>query len=135
MGVSRQTIANNIYSENRRNTKRSRKFNGHLSEEVLEIELPDPTPFQDLDGEEWRPIKDFEDYEVSNYGRVRHGEYLKKPTPSNDYLHLGLTKDGKTYTKLVHRLVAEAFIPNPDDKPQVNHIDEDKSNNHVSNLE
>lgn len=51
------------------------------------------------------------------------------------YIYVDLWKEGKVTTKSVHRLVAEAFLPNPDNLPQVNHIDEDKTNNHVSNLE
>lgn len=51
------------------------------------------------------------------------------------YLHINLWKDGKEITKNVHRLVAAAFLPNPDKLPEVNHIDEDKTNNAASNLE
>lgn len=59
-----------------------------------------------------------------------------KATPcTSGYSHLGLTKDGETKMFYVHRLVASAFIPNPENKPQVNHIDENKSNNHYTNLE
>ncbi|UIE13738.1 HNH endonuclease family protein [Enterococcus phage EFap02] len=54
---------------------------------------------------------------------------------SRGYLYVVLSKNNKTKPFTVHHLVAEAFIPNPENKPQVNHIDEDKTNNVVSNLE
>ena len=77
-------------------------------------------------------------YSISSFGRVQNsktGRYLK-PQPSREgYLHVKIYMNGKIYCKLVHRLVAEYFIPNPDKLPQVNHIDEDKTNNKVWNLE
>lgn len=106
--------------------------------------------------EEWRPIKGFEGrFEVSNLGRVRRLSYtttstsrtgtkykvqikpmMKKSTKGDDgYYDVGLGKDGKDKFFSVHRLVAEAFIPNPENKPTVNHIDGDKSNNRFDNLE
>ena len=85
-----------------------------------------------------REIKGFPGYFVTKDGKVysnKSGELReRKPTPRNPYLGVNLV-NGKTVTKNVHRLVAEAYIPNPDNLPQVNHIDEDKSNNHVNNLE
>lgn len=92
----------------------------------------------------WRDIKGFEGkYQVSNLGRVMSLNYnqkgFKKPLkPMIDnvgYSKVNLRKDGKQHIKYVHRLVAEAFIPNPSNKPVVNHKDEDKLNNHVENLE
>lgn len=56
-------------------------------------------------------------------------------THRQGYKQVGLWKDGKTKHKLLHRLVAETYIPNPKKLPFINHIDFDKSNNHVSNLE
>ena len=88
--------------------------------------------------EQWKDIKDYEGlYQISNKGRIRNseGKILKAVKYNCGYLLVGLYKDGKQTKKLVHRLVAEAFIPNPQNLPQVNHKDEDKENNSVSNLE
>lgn len=95
----------------------------------------------------WRKIEGFESYEVSNMGRVRSldrvscsghkltGKVLIPTQNQYGYLIVSLYKNGTRYIKRVHRLVSVAFIPNPEGKPQVNHIDGDKSNNRVSNLE
>ena len=96
--------------------------------------------------EEWRPVKDFDrKYEISNLGRVKslsrnylyghHGDIILKTNDRRGYRGVTLFKDGKRYYYSVHRLVAEAFIPNPDNLPCVNHKDEDKTNNVVNNLE
>lgn len=112
-----------------------------------------------INKEIWKPIKGYESrYEVSNFGRVKSldrkvrrldvkgrpshvtvkGRILK-PTLSvgvtGGYPTVKLMIDNKGKTKKVHRLVAEAFIPNPNNYPEVNHKDEDKTNNHVNNLE
>ena len=77
--------------------------------------------------------------EVSSQGRVRsnlRNERILKPTKdAKGYLRLRITVDRVKYSYKVHRLVAQAFIPNPDNKPQVNHIDGNKANNSVNNLE
>ena len=91
----------------------------------------------------YAPIKGYTDYLVTSHGRVislrdNHGKYRLKELKliiTRGYLYVNLHKNGKIFFKTVHRLVAQAFIPNPENKPQVNHIDEDKTNNHVSNLE
>ncbi|WP_438467840.1 NUMOD4 domain-containing protein [Streptococcus pluranimalium] len=87
----------------------------------------------------WKPIKGYEGfYEVSNKGEVRNSNTLKilKPRINNSgYCRVGLRKDFKTKEFLVHRLVAMAFIKPIDGKELVNHIDENKINNVVENLE
>lgn len=91
--------------------------------------------------EEWRDIKDYEGlYQVSNLGRVksfhRNKEKLLKLNPVKDgYLCVYLFKNGKGKQNQVHRLVAEAFIPNHYNLPQVNHKNEIKTDNRVENLE
>ena len=102
--------------------------------------------------EEWRPIEGYEGlYEVSSYGRVRSldkyvksgygsyrlrkGKILSPGIRPDGYLFVNLTYNGKHKTITVHRLVAQAFLPNPDNLSEVNHKDEDKSNNRVENLE
>jgi len=82
-------------------------------------------------------------YSVSNKGRLRiktiKGYKYRTGSYSNNsntqYIKVSLSFNGKNFTKFMHRLVAEAFIPNPDNKPFVNHIDFDGSNNNVGNLE
>ena len=100
----------------------------------------------------WKDVKDYEGlYQVSNLGRVKSlgirfirsnlKPYTKLPRIlsqigcKNGYKKVELTKNGFSKRYYVHRLVAEAFIPNPDNLPEVNHKDEVASNNHVDNLE
>ena len=83
------------------------------------------------------PIKGFEDYYVHIDGRVvskKTKQFLKRRL-IRDYYGYILYKDGKAYTKKEHRLVAENYIENPNNLPQVNHIDGKKLNNHYQNLE
>ena len=101
----------------------------------------------------WRPVKGFEGYyEVSDLGRVRSidrivydkvrkcdrllkGRVLIIRDNGNGYKTVMFCKEHKIYNKYVHILVAEAFIPNPDNLPYVNHKDENKGNNIKDNLE
>lgn len=85
--------------------------------------------------ETWRDIEELNGkYEISSYGRLRNKTNKVVLKPRKNYKgYLDIKICGKT--KLLHRLVAQTFISNPDNKPQVNHIDEDKTNNHVDNLE
>lgn len=92
--------------------------------------------------EEWKVIKGFENYHISNFGRVRSvkrngtpGGIRKLNKNSRGYVQVSLRKDDKLFNKRVSILVAEAFIENTNNKTQVNHIDENKNNNYVSNLE
>lgn len=99
----------------------------------------------------WRDVVGFEGYYiVSNMGnvmslprranhvsgtRISFGRILKPNKIWNGYLQVTLCVDGKRYQRLIHRLVAEAFIPNPSNLPQVNHRDFDRANNAANNLE
>lgn len=94
----------------------------------------------------WKTIEECEDYQISNFGRVKsfkydkeNGKIMKPCKTTKGYLQLDLRLDGRKGQNRVHlaihRLVARAFIPNPDNLPQVNHKDENKENNHVGNLE
>ena len=101
----------------------------------------------------WEPIKGMENnYEVSNLGRIKslkrikkqwngykYTEYeipekIRKPRYNGKYYSIDLTVDGQRYEKLVHRLVAEAFIPNPDNLPEVDHKNGRKLDNRANNL-
>lgn len=100
----------------------------------------------------WKDIVGFERmYQVSNLGRVKSmgkiiyksngvrqtfSERILKPgRGSHGYYGVALYNKGMGETHLIHRLIADAFIPNPDNKPMINHIDSDKTNNSISNLE
>lgn len=86
----------------------------------------------------WKDIKDYEGlYQVSNWGRVKSlwfgKEKILQPVKhKNGYLYVSL---GRKKIISIHRLVAEVFIPNPNNLPQINHKDEDKTNNRVENIE
>lgn len=85
---------------------------------------------------EWKKI-DGTFYSVSRSGKVRNdktGKVLKPRMSKTGYSYVDIY-NGKHNPKLIHRLVAQAFIPNPDNLPQVNHKDEDKTNNCADNLE
>ena len=80
----------------------------------------------------------FDGYAVTNDGKVyskKTNKFINPSIGSKGYFQVCLTVDGKKRTVKVHRIVAETFIPNPEGKPQVNHIDGNKRNNCVENLE
>ena len=86
----------------------------------------------------WKDIEGFEGrYQVSNLGEIKilKNNKKKKLKYSGEYVRVNLTDDTTNYTKYVHRLVAQAFLPNPLNYKEVNHKDENKSNNCVWNLE
>lgn len=83
-------------------------------------------------------LKNFPDYEIDKSGVVKNiktGRILHQYKDKNGYMKVALYRDRKQFRLQVHRLVAEEFIPNPEAKPQVNHIDGNKENNAVKNLE
>jgi hypothetical protein len=84
----------------------------------------------------WKTIENYPKYEVSDCGLVMNsrGNILKPRKHRNVYLLVDLYKNGKRKTFKIHRLVAMTFIPNPENKREVDHIDRDPSNNHVDNL-
>lgn len=89
----------------------------------------------------WTPITDFESYEISISGAVRShykrsaGKLIAPRIGRDGYLTIRLSKNGKCHTKYLHRLIALAFIPNPHNKRFVNHINGDKLDNSIENLE
>ncbi|EPD09373.1 phage-related HNH endonuclease [Lacticaseibacillus paracasei subsp. paracasei Lpp70] len=85
----------------------------------------------------WKKHPDIDGIEVSSFGRVRsvEGHYYKNNPDRCGYMLVHFRINGKSVSKLVHRLIAETFIPNPDNLPQVNHKNCDRRDNRVSNLE
>lgn len=100
--------------------------------------------------EEWKDINGFENYQISNTGKIRNIKRNKELTPcisNNGYAVVNLRSSSKTHTTYIHRLIAEHFLDTPNEeqtlwayntvygKVQVNHIDGNKLNNHIDNLE
>lgn len=90
----------------------------------------------------WKKVEGYESYEISNTGKVLTHNWMNRgitkvmcPSKYRGYFQVNLWKNGKQKCMRVHRLVADAFIPNPDNLKEINHIDGNKENNHVSNLE
>ena len=93
----------------------------------------------------WKDIKNYEGiYQINNFGKIKsaykkgnncNNKILKVSYTYNGYERVGLSKNNKTKKYLVHRLVAETFIPNPNNYPCINHKDENKQNNNINNLE
>lgn len=112
--------------------------------EALNVLVPDLISYYDLPGEQWRNVTgkaiDFkDDYQASNLGRMRSFKCGKvtilKPQSFGGYLCIELKKGDQEKNFKIHRLVAEAFIPNPEGKPFVNHINGIKTDNRAENLE
>lgn len=98
-----------------------------------------PFVASDLDGEIWTTISELEEYQVSTFGRVKSLKWgkqkiLRPRLDRNGYLAVRFCQGKKQYIRSVHRLVAENFIPNPDNKPEVNHL-HGQFNNYVGCLE
>lgn len=105
--------------------------------------------------EQWKDIPGYEGlYQASNYGQIRsldniqhvmfrgksviklkHGKIIKQGKHRGGYVLVWLSKNGSVRAHTVHRLVAETFLPNPDELPEINHIDGNKKNNAITNLE
>ena len=90
-----------------------------------------------LNVEVFRSVENYDHYAVSSFGRVKNtktGKVLKAGLNSHGYLNCNLYEDGNRKNHKIHRLVACAFIDNPDDKLCVDHKNNDKTNNNISNL-
>lgn len=92
--------------------------------------------------EVWRIIKEFPMYEISTFGRVKslYTNKILKPYKSSKsakghYMQVSLHKNHKKYKANIHKLIANTFIPNPNNYPIINHKDENPSNNYIDNLE
>lgn len=94
--------------------------------------------------EQWKLVEGFEHYEVSDLGKVRSaitrtntfaGRLLKPYLDKDGYWRISLFRSGKKYPKAVHKLVAKAFVPNPDSLLEINHKDTNRANPIASNLE
>jgi len=85
----------------------------------------------------WKPIENYENYSVSTFGQVRNnatGKILKGNDNGHGHFKISLWKNGIEKQLQIHRLVALAFIPNPEDKPEVDHKNNDGTNNRIENL-
>ena len=100
-----------------------------------------PFTLENLPGEIWADIPDYDgDYQESNFGRTKslkngRGKILKPSLHENGYLRVGLLKESDATNYSVHCLVAQLFVPNPENNPIVNHIDGGRFNNYFENLE
>ncbi len=129
----------------KRGNKEGKKFGDVLMEELnKEMSLDkfdDNWTIKEKSIEQWKPIEDYNGkYFVSNFGNIKSYKYnapklLKQRKDNYGYLRVALVNGKEVRELKVHRLVAKAFISNPYNKPTVNHIDGNKENNRVENLE
>jgi hypothetical protein len=84
--------------------------------------------------EEWRPVRDFPEYQVSTLGRIKREDRLLTQRVVKNYSVVNLCKDGVKSTRKVHRLIGDAFLPNPDQKPTIDHINRENLDNRLENL-
>lgn len=120
-------------------TKICKQFNITMRE-LYDIKNNNYTMYKEIytkNDEVFKPIPNYEEYSISNYGTIlgRSGNELIPNLNDIGYLYIRLCNDGITTKHRIHRLVAFAFLSNPDNLPEINHIDGNKTNNHVSNLE
>ena len=99
-----------------------------------------PQQISQIGNEIWRDIPGFNGYyQASTFGRVKSlhkgKEHIMKQQLLGNYYMTNLYVDGKKFFSSVHRLIAKTFLPNSNDLPEVDHIDGDTTNNHISNLE
>lgn len=144
-----------IYGIKRHRVMAKRKF-GKCSSEYIELTTAKcrkfyqinelmlksfPELFHDRNADDWKTIEiagESSAYEVSSHGKVRrinNHRHIKPSLNSEGYLLIRMRHGGKTITEFLHRLVAKAFIPNPNGYELVNHIDENRQNDEASNLE
>jgi len=90
-----------------------------------------------MEDEVWKKIEDFPNYSISNYGRVRNDirDKIMKVNLKGGYCHISLKNNDTKKSLKIHRLVGKAFIPNPKNKSDINHIDSNPENNNINNLE
>ena len=110
--------------------------------EIIELKIKklelDVDILRDVDDEElFKRIDEYDNYFVSNFGNIKNSKtnkILKPGTHTQGYKLINLCKNGKSKSFTVHRLVCNAFLENSDNKPMIDHIDENKENNNVKNL-
>ena len=152
--MSRYIDADLLYKETEKKIKANNEYRMAVVDDEF-LDLINDAPTEDVVEVVRKAVKGYEGYyEVDQFGRVYSvdrlvpvddngrqynkalcGKQMKQGMHSNGYKIVSLTKEGKTKTVFVHRIVAEAFISNENNSPMVNHKDEDKTNNFVENLE